>query len=498
MEMRFAEDNRSVWKQVSVFSVVAVMAIAVTGLAGYLPGLDRLDRVGEGYIPIAPATSVGFIIYSTVILILYRRREGSDRIWVPAFFTGLVMIYGILEVAGSITGLDLSLEERLIPEMGHMGGIPIARMSPATGSVFGVTGLILYLIIFERRYGRYSRSIGFITGILVMLVMVYGLLFSLAYLFRKPLLYETGGVIPMAETTAWCVVLISFSLLALREKSYPLRLLTENTTRGYLLRFILPLAIVAVLFGGATAFLSLQIFRINPAFISAFLLILVIIAAGISATVMARYLGGLWDIQRSKIDLSEKALTISEEQYRTLFETMAEGVVYQNERGEIISANSAASEILGLSIEEMKGKKSVDPEWRAVDRDGKDLPGDRHPGMVALNTGKHVSDFVQGIYNPKRKGYVWIIVNSIPQFRDGSDKPFRVFSTFLEITERKKAEDELQLLKSNLEEQVATKTRELSKRVMELEHFHAVTIERELRMEELRKEIEFLRNQLRE
>lgn len=495
MEMRFTENNRTGWRQVTVLCVFSVMVISVAGMAGYLPGIRLSADAGEGYIPIAPATSVGFIIYGTVILIINRKQRVHSKLWVPSVLTGLVMLFGILEVAGFLTGLDLSLEEKIIPEMGYIGGIPIARMSPATGAVFGLTGLIIYLIILEKKAGRPGRNLEFLSGTLVLAEMVYGLLFSLAYLYRRPLMYDAGEVIPMAETTAWCVVMTAFSLLALREKLFPLRLLTENTTRGYLLRFILPLAIVGVLAGGVTAFMSLQIFRINPAFISAFLLVTVITIAGISATVMARYLGGLLDMHRNKSDLSEKALITSEEQYRTLFESMAEGVVYQDESGDIISANRAAAEILGLSIEEMKGKKSVDPEWRAVDRDGKDLPGERHPGIVALKTGKNVSDFVQGVYNPRRKGYVWIIVNSIPQFREGSEKPFRVFSTFLEITERKKTEDELQLLKSNLEEQVEAKTRELSERVRELEHFHEITIERELRMEELRKEIEFLRNQ---
>lgn len=496
MERQLIENSRSGWRQLSVICTVTVMIIAVAGLAGYLPGINRLGDAGEGYIPIAPATSIGFIIYGTVILMLNRTGGVNSKLWAPSILSGLVILFGILEVAGFLTGLDLNLEERIIPEMGDIGGIPIARMSPATGAVFVLTGLIICLIIYEKRTGGSVIIPDYFSGTLILVEIVYGLLFTLAYLYRRPLLYDADEVIPMAETTAWCVVLISISLLALREKQYPLRLLTEKTTRGYLLRFILPLAIVAVLAGGVTPFLSLQILRINPAFISSFLLIIVIIIAGIAATVMARYLGGLLDLHRSRIEMSEKALITSEEQYRSLFETMAEGVVYQDDSGEIISANRAASEILGLTIEQMKGKKSVDPEWRAVDMDGTDLPGEKHPAMMALSSGKNIENFVQGIYNPERKGYVWIIVNSIPQFREGSDKPFRVFSTFLEITDRKNAEDELQLLKSNLEQQVAVKTQELSERVRELEHFNEITIERELRMEELRKEIEFLRSQI--
>jgi len=41
----------------------------------------------------------------------------------------------------------------------------------------------------------------------------------------------------------------------------------------------------------------------------------------------------------------EEALRASEEKHRTLFETMAQGVVYQDSNGRIVSANPAAERI---------------------------------------------------------------------------------------------------------------------------------------------------------
>ncbi len=190
---------------------------------------------------------------------------------------------------------------------------------------------------------------------------------------------------------------------------------------------------------------------------------------------------------------AEMALKESEAQFRNLFETMAQGVVYQNDKGEITMANRAAEIILGLSFKQMIGKKSVDPEWRAVDKDKKELPGEKHPAMIALKTGKSVENFIQGIYNPTKKDYVWIITNSKPQFKKGSKKPYQVFSTFLDITDRKKAEDELNKLKENLESEVKQKTKELQERVADLERFQEATIEREFRIKELRDEIELLK-----
>jgi len=66
-----------------------------------------------------------------------------------------------------------------------------------------------------------------------------------------------------------------------------------------------------------------------------------------------------------------------------------------------------------------------------------------------------------------------------------------------EIVERRKAEEELRTLKNELEEQVKEQTRELTERVSELERFHDATVDRELRMKELRDEIKILNKKIR-
>jgi PAS domain S-box-containing protein/putative nucleotidyltransferase with HDIG domain len=136
-------------------------------------------------------------------------------------------------------------------------------------------------------------------------------------------------------------------------------------------------------------------------------------------------------------------LSDSEEQYRTLFETMAQGVVYQDTNGQIIAANPAAQRILGLTLDQMQGRTSLDPRWRAIREDGSDFPGELHPSAIALRTGRDVHGVVHGVFNPADEGFRWILVNATPQFRVGETEPYQVFTTFEDITERKHAEDAL-------------------------------------------------------
>ena len=128
-----------------------------------------------------------------------------------------------------------------------------------------------------------------------------------------------------------------------------------------------------------------------------------------------------------------KLLDDSELKYHTLFEKISHGVVYQNANGEIISANPAAQKLLGLTLDQMRGKSAMDPEWRVVTPDGKELPGSKHPSMVALQTGEPVSGYVMGVYHPGDKTHRWIKVSAIPEFREGQSTPYQVFAMFEEI-----------------------------------------------------------------
>lgn len=141
-------------------------------------------------------------------------------------------------------------------------------------------------------------------------------------------------------------------------------------------------------------------------------------------------------IDISKHDRVEKRLADSEKMYQDLFATMATGVVYQDRQGKIISANPAAERLLGLSLDQMRGVSSFDPRWKTMREDGTPLPGDQHPAMVSLQTGKPVYGFVMGVFNPVMESTRWLIVSSSPQFHENEKEPYQVYTTFEDITDR--------------------------------------------------------------
>ena len=150
------------------------------------------------------------------------------------------------------------------------------------------------------------------------------------------------------------------------------------------------------------------------------------------------WIGVLSDITARR--RAEQRLLESESTYRTLFETVAQGVVYQDREGRITAANPSAQRILGLTLDQMQGRTSIDPQWRSIREDGSDLPGEEHPAMIALRTGSAVRDVVMGVCRPDGSR-VWILVNATPLEREGRVE--QVYASFEDITERVELSREL-------------------------------------------------------
>ena len=137
--------------------------------------------------------------------------------------------------------------------------------------------------------------------------------------------------------------------------------------------------------------------------------------------------------------------SINDDKYRMLFEKMSEGVFYQRADGSLVDCNPALLDMFGLTREQFLGMNSMDPNWKVINEDGSDLLGEQHPSMQALRTGKTIHGAIAGVYNPVKKKYVWLSINAFPIFKAKADKPYVVFVTMHNITDRKEMEGKLDL-----------------------------------------------------
>lgn len=140
--------------------------------------------------------------------------------------------------------------------------------------------------------------------------------------------------------------------------------------------------------------------------------------------------------------------TLNTEDLATVFNIMIEGVVIQNEQGSIIKFNNAALTILGLTEDQLIGKTSYDPSWRAVNEDSSPANPDQNPSTLARKTGNIQKNRIMGIHRPDGE-LVWVSITAVP-IKNKVDPPYSAVITFHEITEIIKLKKDIENKKREL------------------------------------------------
>lgn len=108
----------------------------------------------------------------------------------------------------------------------------------------------------------------------------------------------------------------------------------------------------------------------------------------------------------------------------------------------IITCNKLSQDLLGLTEKQMMGKMAIDPAWKFLDSQGQDMPPEKYPVNIVLDTKKPLKDYTLGICRPDRPDPVWVLINADPVF-DQKENIRHVIVTFMDITQLKKAEEAL-------------------------------------------------------
>jgi diguanylate cyclase (GGDEF)-like protein/PAS domain S-box-containing protein len=177
-----------------------------------------------------------------------------------------------------------------------------------------------------------------------------------------------------------------------------------------------------------------------------------------------------------------------EQALAAIYDAMACGVIVRDATGAVVFANAAALRIFGRPPDQL-AETSAGAD-RRIREDGTTMPDDEVPNVAAQLRGEPVRNVMMGMV--RADGYVrWLLVDAVPvKNDDGSVR--EVVSSFTDVTDRKKAEQELQrqtlqdhltglpnrvLLLDRLEQGIRTSRRlsmPLALLVMDLDRFREV------------------------
>lgn len=128
--------------------------------------------------------------------------------------------------------------------------------------------------------------------------------------------------------------------------------------------------------------------------------------------------------------------------YRTILESLHDGVFFLDPELRVVACNSSVERILGLSRSQLIGVASIDPKtFGAIDETGLPIPEEAHPSRVTLRTGTPCVGVVQGIRNARGE-LTWINVNAQP-IRGTDGEVEGVVVSISDITATKRLETRL-------------------------------------------------------
>ena len=143
------------------------------------------------------------------------------------------------------------------------------------------------------------------------------------------------------------------------------------------------------------------------------------------------------------------AQVMAERQLRSVFATVAEGIVLTDLKGKIVEWNPAAERILGRDESRLSGVTFGAPDWRSIDERQRELPAAEQPIDHCLRAGESVRASIQGIHRPDGE-LRWLSVSAEPVL-DAQGRLVAAVASFADITEQIDQKLELQRQRAELD-----------------------------------------------
>ena len=138
----------------------------------------------------------------------------------------------------------------------------------------------------------------------------------------------------------------------------------------------------------------------------------------------------------------QQQLTASEMQYRELMKNLPVAIVVHAPDTSIVFSNSRASELLGFTEEQLRGKVALDPAWDFIDEYERPIAPEQFPVNRVIASRQPFDTLVLGVKTSGPTDVIWLLVSAFPEM-DPQGVLKQVIVSFDDITGRKNAEQKI-------------------------------------------------------
>ena len=138
----------------------------------------------------------------------------------------------------------------------------------------------------------------------------------------------------------------------------------------------------------------------------------------------------------------DEALLNSEKRYKGLLNNLEAGIVVHASDGKILKYNKKATQLLGMTSQNLVGKDIHYEEWQFINEDESVMVSKDYPISKILKYKKAINKFTMGRWHSATGKIVWVLVSGYPMLNEFNEITEVVIS-FIDISEQKIMENEI-------------------------------------------------------
>lgn len=457
--MRAIDKNVTKYASIQAFAVVM---IALVVLFGWFFSVTFFKHPLALWVSMNPATAIAFIFSGTSFLLLNTRIYSKTKHILASALAGCVCFIGILKILESITHIELGLDNLLYSIIAPDSTMPVINsMSTTAAACFIMIGFSLFLLnmdVFPTP--TLAHLLAFITALIS--------LFAVLCIFFTAKGQES--IAPLSTNTSLCFLFISISILFINADIGLFKEFTGKLSGSITAKFLIPVAIILPVLMGYLRIQGEHLGWFNAELATALYSVVLVCLAIIVIHFNSRMLNKR-DVVRNRVEdrletlnheLESRVKAGSEEVLKNekIYQTIASNI--PNSAIFILDKNETFQLIEGDILEKLGYSKEF------IHKSVKDvMPANRYEVVGPLY--KRMLNGEAFSLQRRVNGYD-LYIQLVPLFNaEGVVEQGMVIS--VDITEIKKAENEIRELNSKLEKKVIAGTEQLVAANKELEAF---------------------------